>query len=293
MNDVRLNENGVGKYRSPGGVTAIVLGIGTVLYIIISAACAFYLLAQAFIQTKTSGTPIGAFETLAISALVAVIGTGLTAMAAVYSGTRQSATAYQVELLRSKTSEDLANFNAQLSRDLAEMKANSDEALARFKVSSDEGIAVFKSSSDEALSRLKANSDEALTRLKLSLDVKQVAYRELFGTSTVYFYTLRSVALGEWNEEGIKAAEALMVSAMQHIIYVDNDMRIKWFDFWQRAQQIYRNTSVEPDVTKRPGMVRTLIEQKVKFGRNEFDLRELHSRLEDVGKSAIASTMAK
>jgi hypothetical protein len=151
-----------------GGKMAVVLGAGAVLYTLLAAGCAVYLLWKAY-SLPTSVAP-GNFTTLAVGALVAVVGTGLTGLAAVYSATRQSATAYQV-----------AQYSGDISANLALMKQKADSDLAE-----------MKGDIDKALTRLKSASDESLTRLKLALDAGQTANRELFGVATVYFHTLRT-----------------------------------------------------------------------------------------------------
>ena len=82
---------------------------------------------------RPSGTSATDSEKLALGALVAVVGTGFTAMAAIYGATRQSATAYQVQLLSSDTSRILAQYNATITTRLAEMKNSADEALVKLK----------------------------------------------------------------------------------------------------------------------------------------------------------------
>ena len=67
-----------------------------------------------------------------------------------------------------------------------------------------------------------------------------------------------------------------MISATRHLIYVKDDMRNEWFDFWQVAQRIDRAARREPDEVKRPPLIASLIAEKVKFGRANLDLRELH-----------------
>jgi hypothetical protein len=197
-----------------GGRMAFLLGLGAILYILLAAGCAVYLLWKAY--TLPTGSMQSDFDKLAIAALVAVVGTGLTGLAAVYSATRQSATAYQV-----------AEYNGIISTSLADMKASTDASLTQ-----------MKAHLDESLARLKAASDESLARLKVALDAGQIAYRELFGTATVYFHALRSAALGKWDGENLKAAETAMISATRHLINVSSDMRNQWFDFWQRAQEM-------------------------------------------------------
>jgi hypothetical protein len=245
-----------------GGVMAGIIGFGTALYVLLILACAGYLLVHAY-NLPPDDTE-SAFYKLAIAALVTIFGTGLTAMAAVYGANRQSETAYQVELLRSDTSERLANQNEVVLTKLAEMKDASDTNLLE----------------------LKNNSDDALARLKVGLDAGTVAYRELFGTATIYFYTLRSIAFAKWEEEPLKAAEGLMIAATRHLIHVEENMRNEWFDFWQRAQKIYRVASSEADETKRPECIKNLIEQKLAFGQLSLNLRDLLDRLEKTARSA-------
>jgi hypothetical protein len=252
------------RIRLSGGWMAFLLGVGAVLYILLAAGCAGYLLWKAY--ALQPGVPQSDFDKLAVAALIAVVGTGLTGLASVYSATRQSATAYQV-----------AEYNGVISAELTEMKASSDKALARMKVDIDASLAQFK-----------AASDESLARLKVALDAGQIAYRELFGNATVYFHALRSTALIKWDDESLKAAETAMISAARHTINVSADMRNQWFTFWQRAQEIYRAAIAEADADKRPVLVEKLISEK--DGRHNF--RDIHERLELIARAEIKDSAA-
>ena len=77
-----------------------------------------------------------------------------------------------------------------------------------------------------------------------------------------------------------------MIAATRHLIHVEENMRNEWFDFWQRAQKIYRAASSEADETKRPECIKNLIEQKLAFGQSSLNLRDLHDRLEKTARSA-------
>ena len=238
---------------------AWLFGVGAVLYILLAAGCAAYLLWKAY--TLPASVAQSDFDKLAVAALIAVVGTGLTGLASVYSAARQSATAYQV-----------ADYNGVISTKLAEMKAASDENLAKMKADIDESLAEFK-----------AVSDESLARLKVALDAGQVAYRELYGTATVYFHALRSAARFKWEDGNLRTAETEMISAATHTINVSADMRDQWFAFWQRAQDIYHAAIAEVDEDKRPALVGRLILEK--DGRS--NLRDLHDKLEVTARQAM------
>lgn len=246
-------------------IVALLLGVGAVLYVILAAACAGYLLWNAYNLPPVER--LSDFNKLAISALIAVVGTGLTGLAAVYSATRQSATAFQV-----------ARYNGEIAANLALMKTSADSELT-----------LMKGSIDKALAELKGSADESLARLKVVLDASQSANRELFGTASIYFYALRSVALGKWDEESLKTSEAVMVSATRHLLNVDEELRDEWFDFWQRAQHIYRTAAEEPNKAARSKLVAELIAEKLSFGTKRWDLRDLHSRLERTAKAALVA----
>jgi hypothetical protein len=243
------------------------LGAVAFWYVVLAAGCAFYLLLQAY--HRPPGTAFSDFEKLGLAALIAVVGTGFTAMAAIYGATRQATTAYQVQLLSSDTSRTLAQYNAAISTKLTEMKNDSDTALAK----------------------LKTNSDEALARLKVGLDAAQLAYRELFGVATVYFYALRSAGQGQWSDDALKTAETGMISGTPHLLYVNANMRTWWYHFWQRAQAIRREAATKPE-TERPEIVATLIETKVDVDKSKINLRDLHHKLEEIARSETSAALA-
>jgi hypothetical protein len=250
------------RHRPASGLMAFCLGTGAILYTAVAVGFAGYLLWKAYKLPPNSAQTD--FDKLAIAALVAVIGTGLTGLAAVYSATRQSATAYQV-----------AEYNAVISTNLAQMKTDSDAALTE-----------MKARLDASLAQLKAASDESLTRLKIALDAGQVAYRELFGTAAVYFHALRSIARGKWEADSLKVGETSMISATRHLIHVNKEMRDQWFDFWQRAQDIQRAASTEADAEKRPGVVAELFDQKIQYDAGWRDFRDLYAMLESTARRA-------
>jgi hypothetical protein len=266
--------NGAAAPRRSGGKMAVLLGVGAVLYTLLAAGCAVFLLWKAY--SLPAGFTPDEFTKLAVAALIAVVGTGLTGLAAVDGATVQSATAYQV-----------AQYNGDISAKLAEMKETADANLADMKKTADTELTLMKGKLDESLTKLKAASDESLTRLKVALDAGQNANRELFGTATRYFHALRSVGLGKWDEVGLKAADTSMISATPQLLHVDEEMRNLWFDFWQRSQQIHRTADKEPDMEKRPALVSDLILQKVTTASGRMDLRELHDRLEGRARLAI------
>lgn len=261
-NPARPDAGAVPPARS-GGVVAFFLGAGAVLYVLLAAGCAAYLLWNAYKLEPVDR--LSDFNKLAIGALIAVVGTGLTGLAAVYSATRQSATAFQV-----------AEYNGLISANLAAIKQSADAELTQ-----------IKGAMDKAIAELKTNSDEALARLKVALDAGQIANKELLGTASTYFYALRSFAIGLLNEDLLKTSEASMVTAARHVINVDEPLRDQWFDFWQRAQNVYLAATNEPNVNARPDLVRKLIEEKINFGSERLNLRDLHSRVEKMARLAL------
>ena len=223
---------------------------------------AYYVLLQAHLA-QTNGQ-LDDFNKVAIAALITVIGTGLTGLAAVYSATRQSTTAYQV-----------AQYGGAISENLARMRERTDAELA-----------LLKGKLDLSLAELKAASDESLTRLKVALDAGQNANRELFGTVAVYFHALRSAARGTWDDDSLRASETSMIFATRHLIHVDEGLRNQWFDFWQRAQDIHHAAAQEPDANKRQALVSHLIGNKVQTVSGKVDLRELYDQLETTARNA-------
>ena len=228
-------------------VGAVMLGIAAV-YLAFTLAFAGYLLSRMYRRTLTD------FDKASAGALIAVIGTGLTALGTFYTSNRQASAAAQLEAYRRQGAREAAEFQAGLTSGLDEVKAHAVESLER---------------------------------LKTSLDAGKVAYRELFGASTIYFYTLRSAALGEWDDSALKKAEALMIETTRHLLYVSVEVRDEWLAFWQEAQRIHRTALGEGDEKKRPGIVRERMLERIKDGSSTLDLRERHSRLEQTAKSAV------
>lgn len=238
--------------RRKGRAMIAILFIGIILYLGTAVAFAAYLLYRAFSQG------VGDFEKVAIGALIAVLGTGLTALAALYTANRQAAAAREVEFLRSEMSKDLAQIASKLNADLE---------------------------------TLKAQAAQSLERLKAYLDAEKIAHRELCGAAAIYFYALRSAALGSWDDQLLKKAEAGMIEATRHLIYVGDKMRSDWLTFWQEAQHIYRTALAEPDEGNRTQLINTNISEKVQDGSSRLDLRDRYDRLEGTARGAIKEEM--
>jgi hypothetical protein len=200
-----------------------------ILYSLVTVAFAAFLVRDAYLHFPTE------FEKVTVSAAIAVVGTVLTTMSALYTANRQAGISQRIELLRFRLTGDL---------DL-----------------------------------MKAQSAEGLERLKASLDITKTAYRELFGAATTYFYTLRELASGPWDAEPHKKANALMVEAARHLLYVSGEMRDKWLAFWTDANFIYTETLKETDTTKRKDAMAALISNTAATGR---DFRALHLELEKI-----------
>jgi hypothetical protein len=265
-----------------GGVTAFFLGAGLLLYVALTAGFSVYLLWMAL--TLPPVERLSDFIKLAIGALIAVIGTGITAVAAVYSATRQSATAFQV-----------AAYNGEIAANLAAMKESADTKFFDMKESADNKLVAMKGAIDQALANLKATSDESLAKLKVALDASQNANRALFGTASIYFHALRSIAVSnQWDTESLKSSETAMIAATKDLLNVNRKLRDQWFDFWQRAQDIYREAGA-PQLAddERASRVKELMEEEIRFRSGIFDLRGLHAELEKTAKSAIKKSLAK
>lgn len=253
------------------------LGLGIVLYTIVGSACAAFLLYKAYTsgavgsgQSSPSAPPAGGlddFAKLAIAALIGVIGTGLTGLVAIYAATRQATMANQI-----------AGFNADVSRHLAAVNNAATTALTQ-----------MKGGLDASLASVKAASDESLARLKVALDANRIAHRELFGSATVYFHTLRTIAITAWDDDTLKAAQSAMVAATPHTLDVDATMRDLWFDLWQRGEKISRDAAELTEISERAKLVAELFDVEVKTRSGKLDFRELHARLEEVSRIAIAA----
>jgi hypothetical protein len=190
---------------------------------------------------------LGDFEKIAIPALIAIVGTGMTATAGLYAVNRQAVVAKEVELLRANLAGDLDT--------------------------------------------LKTESADALERLKAFLDVGKTAYKELYGAASTYFYTLRSVAQGSWNDDLLNKAEAGMVEAARHLIYVDDKMRDVWFAFWQEAQHIRRDAAAQKDEEKRSKILKDRILEPVPDGRSKYTLRDRHFHVQEAARQGIAQNL--
>ncbi len=259
------------------GIMGLLLGLGLVLYILVGAACAGFLLYAAYeagtlgggqpTLTSSTGAGLDEFTKLAIAALIGVIGTGFTGLAAIYGALRQSSAASNVAEFNSEVTHHLANLNTAANIALTEMKGDLDKSLAQ----------------------IRSASEESLTRLKIALDATQIANRQLYGTATIYFHTLRTIALSGWDEESLKTAQSGMVAATPHSLHVDDRLRDLWYDIWQRGEVIARAAADHPAITDRPAIIRRMFDEKVATRAGKIHFRRLHFKLEQTARDAISS----
>ena len=253
--------------RRNGRAMAAILSIGVIVYIAVAVAFAVYLLTRAF-SHEAQG--VSEFEKASLGALIVVIGTGLTAFAALYTAERQAATAREVESLKDRTAKELATFTAGTARDLA----------------------TFTSKLTGDVEDLKAQSAQSLERLKAYLDAEKIAHRELCSAASMYFYALRSAALdSSWDEQFLKEGEAGMIKATQHLIYVGEQMRDDWLNFWQEAQHIYRAALAKP-IEERPQLLWANILEMVPDGLSRLNLRDRYAQVEHTASRAIREDMS-
>jgi hypothetical protein len=145
----------------------------------------------------------------------------------------------------------------------------------------DLALLAYKLNAD--LETMKAQSSEALERLKASLDLKKTAYRELFGAATTYFYTLRALgSAATWDGEPQKKADALMVEASRHLLYVSDEFRSLWLGFWTEANFIYTGILAEREADTRMANLKAEIEAQVALPRQ--NIRDWHRGLEEMAK---------
>ncbi|MBC7926616.1 MAG: hypothetical protein H7039_13250 [Bryobacteraceae bacterium] len=228
----------------------IILMVGFSAYIAITVGFAAYVLFEKFWR-GVNGT-----ENIVLAALIAVIGTGLTALSAVYGANRQVLAAKEVELLRVKTGTELAEIGAKLTGEIE---------------------------------TLKADSAQTLERLKMYLDAEKIAYRELYGAAATYFFALRSTARNTWDDALLSRAETSMVEASRHLIYTTDHARNVWLAFWQEAQFIFRQGVNELDVHRRPAIIETEMNKQVSDGGVRSNFRDRYADLEQTIREAIQS----
>jgi uncharacterized membrane protein YccC len=222
--------------------------VGLLLYMALAVAFASFLLYQAIFLGLRE------FEKAAVGALIAVIGTGLTALGALFAALRQAAVAKEIEDFRKQSATELATLTATLTRDSE---------------------------------RMKADSAESLERLKAALNISATAYREIVGAASTYFYALRSAAQGFWNEETLTKAQALMVDAVRYLIHVDQQMQDVWLEFWQEAQYIQREAEGINEEKRRAKSLTELIEEPVEDGSSRRNLRDRYHSVQATASKAL------
>src|ERR1700722_2569305 len=109
--------------RIIGWITLVIIAC----YMIAAVSFTVYLVKEAFINAPTE------FEKALIGGVIAVVGTSITALGAIYTTNRQADASQQIAIL-----------NSRLTADLDVMKAQSSEALERLKVSLDLTKAAYR-----------------------------------------------------------------------------------------------------------------------------------------------------
>ncbi|UIY31470.1 hypothetical protein LZK73_30865 (plasmid) [Neorhizobium galegae] len=187
----------------------IVLAVGLLACIGVTAYSAILILREAIQAQK-----LDQFSGVAIGALIAVVGTCLTALASLYTTNRQAEVTAFVEKARVNAQEDLTKLQEVIT--------------AR-------------------LDKLRADSAADLERLKKTLDFQTTAHRELAGAAAMYFYALRSSAIDTFNGDELERAETRMIETSRHLTYVADSFEDDWLAFWQAAQAIKRDAKEHPD----------------------------------------------
>ncbi|MDM9624018.1 hypothetical protein [Rhizobium sp. S96] len=228
-------------------VVNIVLAVGLLACIGVTAYFAILVLGEAIRAQK-----LDQFSGLAIGALIAVVGTCLTALASLYTANRQAEVTTSVEEARAIAAADLAALQEVIT--------------AR-------------------LDKFKADSAADLERLKKSLDFHTTAHRELGGSAAMYFYALRSAAIGTFDEAELERAETLMVETSRHLTYVSDSFEDEWLAFWQVAQAIKREAKTLADPVQRSLSVARGMESK---DHGKMDLRDRYASLKEKAKREVS-----
>jgi hypothetical protein len=235
-------------------VFTILLFVGFCAYFVTAVGFASFLLYSAFVGG------MGDFEKVGIGAIIAVLGTGLTAFAAVYGAHRQALVARQVEILKRDTGTELARLSADLTRDIEGMKTESAKSLQRLGVHLNSGV---------------------------------TAYRELFGAAAVYFYALRSAGAAQaWDGAPLAKAQEGMIEATRQLIYVSQEMNDRWLHFWQDAEFIYWTALVEDEAARRSSIRTEMARKNPQKDGQANDFRDLFAALEAAAKAAIANEIS-
>ena len=98
---------GTPAMRGSGGILAGAILLIIIAYMVVTVLFAGFLVRDAFFHYPSE------FEKITISAVIAVVGTVLTALSSLYTANRQSAATQQVDTLRAKLNGDLDTMKAQ------------------------------------------------------------------------------------------------------------------------------------------------------------------------------------
>jgi hypothetical protein len=246
--------NTPGKRFTAERAFTILLFVGFCAYFIMAVGLAGFLLYNAFVGGMHD------FEEVGLGAIIAVLGTGLTAFAAVYGAQRQALVARQVEILKRDTGTELARLSSDLTRDIEGMKAASAQSLQR---------------------------------LGVHLNSVVTAYRDLFGAAAVYFYALRSAGAAQtWDGGPLAKAQEGMIEATRQLIYVSQEMNDRWLHFWQDAEFIYWTAlGKETDGVRRASIRTEMARKNPQKGGQAIDFQDLFAALEVAARSAIEKEM--
>jgi hypothetical protein len=179
-----------------GIVTGITLVV-VIIYMIAAISFTVYLVQDAFRNAPSD------FEKAFIGAVIAVVGTSITALGAIYATNRQADAAQQVAIL-----------NSRLTADLDVLKAQSQDALERLKVGLDLSKTACRELYGAATTLFYTMSEMAMGRW-WDDDSKKKADMLMIEAARHLLYVddeMRRVWLGFWTQADFVYREALKTS---------------------------------------------------------------------------------
>jgi hypothetical protein len=186
----------LGNVRIVAWITLVVMAA----YMIAAVSFTVYLVQDALFKTPSD------FEKAFIGAVIAVVGTSITALGAIYTTNRQADAAQQVAIL-----------NSQLTADLDVLKAQSQDALERLKVGLDlsktacrelfgAGTTLFYTMSEMAMGRWWDDDSKKKADLLMIDAARHLLYVD---------DDMRRVWLGFWTQADFVYREALKTADVE------------------------------------------------------------------------------
>lgn len=128
-------------------------------------------------------------------------------------------------------------------------------------------VAFVQRENNQILTDLQAKSAQRLEARKVQISAEQKAYDELSAAASYYYYTVKQIEGGQFEQQQTREAERGMVSACRYLFAISEDDTKIWMQVWQRSRYVALEAA-----TKEPPEQKQLYNEHIKDLDNHYEL---------------------